>query len=525
MGDANPIRTHSKPSHKGYRNTIELHVGNNVVPLRSDTISMDSFQGLTIKSPLSWHRSLASNPDFFYHVSFHLKCEIKRATGRKIRNKNPDESWEIIENLALYDHGGWNDAKEFVKPVKAISTPQPTLKTPDRRILELGDYINFLLNGSRPTPRLSSTHVPQAYAEAVYSNPHPRNQNEPPKQSPFTFHECTSANPQPQVLGTTFEARVRDYMAAHTKRFENAIFKQKEEESNDKDGIAANGDINETNTEMPVKEADKENKVEGYYLKHTINEKLIKGLVDNNRFNDSLSRVRVGKVKGKTYNVLPKGPIYEAILIKKITRKEDIEGNFKIPCNIRRLKNMNALVDQGFDMNVMPVSTYMKLTDQRPAKMDIRLSLASHSYIYPLGIAEYVLVEVAKHVYPVDFVILDIKENEKRPFILGTSFLTTAKAVIKFDKGTITLRSGKSKISFHRIPESIRKDEKGIKNDIEPIAPTMTVNRLVLEWEEKIKLHQEKEMEFDRWRNKNVKNERPAPVKIKDGMDDDGEVK
>ncbi|GJW69911.1 zinc finger, CCHC-type containing protein [Tanacetum coccineum] len=41
MGDENPIRTlgdYSKPSHEGYRNTIELLVGNNVVPLRSDTI-------------------------------------------------------------------------------------------------------------------------------------------------------------------------------------------------------------------------------------------------------------------------------------------------------------------------------------------------------------------------------------------------------------------------------------------------------------------------------------------------------
>ncbi|GJX59458.1 hypothetical protein Tco_0290848 [Tanacetum coccineum] len=41
MGDENPIRTlgyYSKPSHKGYRNTIELPAGNNVVPLRSDTI-------------------------------------------------------------------------------------------------------------------------------------------------------------------------------------------------------------------------------------------------------------------------------------------------------------------------------------------------------------------------------------------------------------------------------------------------------------------------------------------------------
>ncbi|GKA63602.1 MAK10-like protein [Tanacetum coccineum] len=41
MGDENHIRTlgdYSKPSHEGYRNTIELLVGNNVVPLRSSTI-------------------------------------------------------------------------------------------------------------------------------------------------------------------------------------------------------------------------------------------------------------------------------------------------------------------------------------------------------------------------------------------------------------------------------------------------------------------------------------------------------
>ncbi|GJX66718.1 hypothetical protein Tco_0301061 [Tanacetum coccineum] len=43
MGDENPIRTlgdYSKPSHEGYRNTIELPIGNNVVPLRSDTIQL-----------------------------------------------------------------------------------------------------------------------------------------------------------------------------------------------------------------------------------------------------------------------------------------------------------------------------------------------------------------------------------------------------------------------------------------------------------------------------------------------------
>ncbi|GJU29990.1 zinc finger, CCHC-type containing protein [Tanacetum coccineum] len=237
-----------------------------------------------------------------------------------------------------------------------------------------------------------------------------------------------------------------------------------------------------TETEMPVRKAEAINGAENG---------------TGNEFNNSLSGTRVGKKKEKAYKVLPGGPVYDVILKKKITKKEDIRGNFEIPCSIRDLKHVNALVDQGSDVNVMPYSTYMKLTNERPAEMDIRLSLASHSYIYPLGIAEDVLVEVAEHVFPVDFVILDIKENEKRPFILGTPFLTTAKARIKFDTSTITLRSGKSKVSFHKISDSSCMTNKGVKNDIEPIAPIMTVNRLVLEWEERIRLHLEKEMKFN----------------------------
>ncbi|GKB33240.1 zinc finger, CCHC-type containing protein [Tanacetum coccineum] len=295
---------------------------------------------------------------------------------------------------------------------------------------------------------------------------------------------------------------------------------RREEETSDKTDETLNNTIKPTitETEIPVIEAERSNETKNkqiknsqrkgveevlssrpieYYLKHKINEKLIKGLVDNNRFNDSLSRARVRKVKGKTYNVLPRGNVYEAILKKNITKKEDVGGNFKIPCSIGGLKYVNALVDQGSNVNVMPYSTYMKLTNEMPAETDIRLSLTSHSYIYPLGIAEDVLFEVAEHVYPVDFVILDINENKKRPFILRTPFLTMAKAANKFDKGTMTLRSRNSKISFHRIPDSPCMIEKGVKNDIEPITPTMTVNMLILEWEEKIKLQMEKEMEFN----------------------------
>nr|GEV01699.1 MAK10-like protein [Tanacetum cinerariifolium] len=58
MGDKNPIRTlgyYSKPSHESYRNTIEFLDGNNVAPLRFDTIWLVqngcSFHGLRPEDP------------------------------------------------------------------------------------------------------------------------------------------------------------------------------------------------------------------------------------------------------------------------------------------------------------------------------------------------------------------------------------------------------------------------------------------------------------------------------------------
>nr|GEU40007.1 zinc finger, CCHC-type [Tanacetum cinerariifolium] len=58
MEDENPIRTlgdYSRPSHEGYRNTIELPEGNNAIPLRSNTIQLVqngcSFYGLRSENP------------------------------------------------------------------------------------------------------------------------------------------------------------------------------------------------------------------------------------------------------------------------------------------------------------------------------------------------------------------------------------------------------------------------------------------------------------------------------------------
>ncbi|GKB37197.1 MAK10-like protein [Tanacetum coccineum] len=245
-----------------------------------------------------------------------------------------------------------------------------------------------------------------------------------------------------------------------------------------------------------------------FYLNLKINEKLIGGLIGNPRFNDSLLAMEKGKMEREDYHSLPRKSIRKAIMFKRVTRKMGMEENFVIPCNVGGTKDMSALLDEGSDVNVMPLSVCNRLTDEKLVETDVRLALASNSHIYPLGVAKDVLVEVTGFVYPVDFMILDIKEDVKKPLILGTSFLTTARAEIKFDRGTISLRSRKSTIQFHISPAPFPIMEERDENKINTLS---IVNKRVLEWEEKIKFHHMKELKFEAWKSKYSKSKALAP--------------
>ncbi|GJR80059.1 MAK10-like protein [Tanacetum coccineum] len=234
MGDENPIRTlgdYSRPSHEGYRNTIELPDGNNVVPLRSDTIRLVqngcSFHGLRSEDP-NQHlkdflklvdsldldvanrertrlRSISTWEDltthflaqffppgrtaklrndilmfqqhqgeslseawtrfkdllqkvphhgidlwlqvqiFYDHVNPATRRTIDQSAGGKLRDRNAKESWALLEDLALYDNESWNDPRDFAKPVKAISLPQDVPSTSDRRLIELENQVQRLM--------------------------------------------------------------------------------------------------------------------------------------------------------------------------------------------------------------------------------------------------------------------------------------------------------------------------------------------------------------------------------------------
>ncbi|GJS22469.1 MAK10-like protein [Tanacetum coccineum] len=246
MGDENPIRTlgdYSKPSHEGYKNTIELPEGNNVVPLRSDTIRLVqngcSFHGHRSEDPnqhlkdflklvdslsldvanrertllrlfkfslrdqaSNWLEHLPARSistwedlttrflaqffppgrtaklrndiailDLYDHVNPATRRTIDQSAGGKLRDRNDEESWALLEDLALYDNESWNDPRDFAKPVKAISLPQDVPSTSDRRLIKLENQVQRLMEAHlAPKKPIQVNKITSSYE--ICSGPH-----------------------------------------------------------------------------------------------------------------------------------------------------------------------------------------------------------------------------------------------------------------------------------------------------------------------------------------------------------------
>ncbi|GKA29188.1 MAK10-like protein [Tanacetum coccineum] len=184
MGDENHILTlgdYSKPSHEGYSNTIELPEGNNVVPLRSDTIRertrMLLFQFSLRDQASNWLERLPAGSISTWEDLITRFLAQFFPSGRTVKLCNDilmfqqhhgeslSEAWTcfkdllqkvphhgidlwlqaLLEDLALYDNESWNDPRDFTKPVKAIALPQDVPSTSDRRLIELENRVQCLM--------------------------------------------------------------------------------------------------------------------------------------------------------------------------------------------------------------------------------------------------------------------------------------------------------------------------------------------------------------------------------------------
>ncbi|XP_058724820.1 uncharacterized protein LOC131596234 [Vicia villosa] len=113
----------------------------------------------------------------------------------------------------------------------------------------------------------------------------------------------------------------------------------------------------------------------------------------------------------------------------KIPVKKKDRGAVTIPCTIGDRSFKRALIDLGASISLMPLSIYKKLG--------------------------------------IDFVILEMPEDEEMPIILGRPFLETGRVMIDMDGGTLTLKvyDEELKINVHNTMK--HKEDIGTSSNIQ----------------------------------------------------------
>ncbi|XP_051152008.1 uncharacterized protein LOC127265989 [Andrographis paniculata] len=137
-----------------------------------------------------------------------------------------------------------------------------------------------------------------------------------------------------------------------------------------------------------------------------------------------------------------------AVLQRKLPIKQKDLGSYTIPCVIGTHEFSHALCDLGSSINLIPYSIFRELGVGVVKPTRMQLQLADRSIRTPLGIVEDVPVQVEDFIFPVDFVILDMKKYLDMPLILGRPFLQTGRAMVDMDDGKITLKVGEEQVSF-----------------------------------------------------------------------------
>nr|GEZ36152.1 hypothetical protein [Tanacetum cinerariifolium] len=130
---------------------------------------------------------------------------------------------------------------------------------------------------------------------------------------------------------------------------------------------------------------------------------------------------------------------YDRTLKKQASSIKTIEGQSGIN---------KALADLGASISLMSYSMFLRLNLGELKPTRICIELANKSTQIPKGIAKNVIVKIGRFVFPVEFVVLVMKEDHKIPIILGRSLLATAHAMIDVFNKKISFEVGNKTITF-----------------------------------------------------------------------------
>jgi len=133
---------------------------------------------------------------------------------------------------------------------------------------------------------------------------------------------------------------------------------------------------------------------------------------------------------------------------KILSPKHKDPGSVTIPCSIGEVIVGKALINLGASINLIPLSMCRRLGKLEIMPTKMILQLADHSITRPYGVIEDVLVKVKHFIFPADFVVMDICEDNNIPLILGRPFMLTASCIVDMGRKKLEMGFEDKRIDF-----------------------------------------------------------------------------
>ncbi|XP_052621604.1 uncharacterized protein LOC128127214 [Lactuca sativa] len=201
-----------------------------------------------------------------------------------------------------------------------------------------------------------------------------------------------------------------------------------------------------------TKKEREENEIMQMFKRVQINIPLIEVIKQVPRYARFLKDLCVSKNKLKGNQVVTVGEHVSAVLQKRMPPKCKDPGVFTVPCKLGNLYVPQAMLDLGASVNFLPYSLFKSISVGTLSKAGVIIQLADRSLVHPKGVLEDVLLQVDEFVFPTDFYVLDMGDDDSpssSSILLGRPFLKTSKTKINVYNGTLSMEFDGEVINFN----------------------------------------------------------------------------
>ncbi|GJV76352.1 hypothetical protein Tco_1507936 [Tanacetum coccineum] len=405
MGETNPIRTlryYSRPSHKGYRNTIKLPEGNNVVPLRSDTIRL-------VQNGCLFHGLWSEDPN--QHLNDFLKLldslDLDVANRERTRLLN-----SVMTSLCS------NNIKESLFLKHGLVS-----RTYSKKSLIMASIF-----GSKSKSFMTMSIPPQ---------------DEPLTNRPVWFprHSVLHGNPK-QAFFDYASSRTDEAGDARLSKFE-ADFKQQQSEMTNKIDTVLKAITDRVTRALPSDTNDDSRKEEP-----EVGENTRVGELKVDYFDIFLTMSELAYHKYLMCSPIP------LIFLRNPIITEGCPSNLKIPCNIGHVHIEKAYIDLNSPLNIMTRMLYNWIMRR---KLDLREDPNSGVSNFTRRI-KGMHVFIGNFIYAIDFMIIEdissIIDPRLSQVVLGKPFVKISNMTHDPPEGVVRFINGNDNIAY-KMPHKI----------------------------------------------------------------------